>query len=214
MKKVIRIFSLTIVILLLIPITYSIISLGLTYNIISPKEVLNKEKVIYLNSNGIHLDIIIPTESIECYLTKNLSITSKEQYISFGWGDKNFYLNTKTWNDLKFSNVCTALFLKSETLMHVTKHSATDPNWVIVPLSEKQLKLLNTYIYNSFNVNVTGKKTILPTSYGLHDNFYLANGSYSCLKTCNTWVNNAFRYAGLKSCLWTPYDFGVLSLYK
>ncbi|MBL4888255.1 MAG: DUF2459 domain-containing protein, partial [Flavobacteriaceae bacterium] len=47
-----------------------------------------------------------------------------------------------------------------------------------------------------------------------NDDFYKANGSFSCLKTCNSWANSAFKESGLKSCFWTPFDFGLINKYK
>ncbi|REG87882.1 uncharacterized protein DUF2459 [Winogradskyella sediminis] len=50
--------------------------------------------------------------------------------------------------------------------------------------------------------------------YSSIDDFYKAKGSYSCFKTCNSWVNSAFKESGLKSCLWTPFDFGLMNKYE
>ena len=40
----------------------------------------------------------------------------------------------------------------------------------------------------------------------------LAEGSYSCVKTCNSWVNLALKESDLKSCLWTPYHFRIIEI--
>ena len=50
-------------------------------------------------------------------------------------------------------------------------------------------------------------------TYGNNDQFYEAVGSYSCFKTCNTWTNQALKESKLKACLWTPFDFGIISKY-
>jgi len=52
------------------------------------------------------------------------------------------------------------------------------------------------------------------SGYGSKDDFYRANSSYSCFKTCNTWVNTAFKESGLKAALWTPFDFGLMGYYE
>ena len=77
--------------------------------------------------------------------------------MSFGWGDENFYLNTPTWNDLTFRNAFSALFLDSNTLIHLTKHSRMNSEWTIVNLNEKQLLKLNKYILNSFQLDKKGR---------------------------------------------------------
>ncbi|MCP5062170.1 MAG: DUF2459 domain-containing protein, partial [Ignavibacteriae bacterium] len=50
--------------------------------------------------------------------------------------------------------------------------------------------------------------------YTPYDDFYEAVGSYSLFNTCNTWVNSAFKECNIKACLWTPYDFGLISMHK
>jgi len=136
-----------------IPIIYLLISLLLTSITVNESEVsLNANKTIYLNTNGVHLDVIIPVSEIDNNLKKGLKMKD-EKYLSFGWGDENFYLYTPTWSDLTFNN--------------------------------------------AFN-----------------DDFYKAKGSYSCLKTCNSWVNSALKMSDLKCCYWTPFDFGIINKYK
>ena len=46
------------------------------------------------------------------------------------------------------------------------------------------------------------------------DAFYDAKGSYNLTRTCNTWTNNALKAAGLKACLWTPFDSGIFWQYR
>jgi len=38
------------------------------------------------------------------------------------------------------------------------------------------------------------------------DLFYQANGSYSFIQTCNTWLGTGLRQAGIKISYWTPLD--------
>src|SRR5438552_1587038 len=64
---------------------------------------------IYVKSNGVHTDILAPVSTPEIdWKTKvntgDFKPSMKEfQYVSFGWGDKGFYLYTPTWDDLKYS---------------------------------------------------------------------------------------------------------------
>ena len=135
--------------------------------------------------------------------------------MSFGWGDENFYINTPTWNDLTFSTAFKAMFLESSTLMHVTRYKQKQSGWVEIKVNELELKKLNNYLLNNFEVNQKGMKIILQNkSYSSIDDFYRSKGSYSCFKTCNSWVNIGFKDSGLKSCLWTPFDFGLIKKYQ
>lgn len=170
---------------------------------------------VYLSTNGVHLDIVIPINKLTDNLKKDLKVNKQSQFLSFGWGDENFYLNTPTWGDLTVKNGFGALFLKSTTLMHVTQYRQQQNNWVLVKVSNKQLIKLQNEILNSFLYNENNQKQVLPEAgYTKNDNFYSANGSYSCFNTCNTWANSCFKKSGLNSCIWTPFDFGLLNCYK
>ena len=210
-RKLLRFF----ILLLALPVGYLLVSLVLTsITIESQSDDLPKDHIVYLNTNGVHLDVVIPKIEISEELTKGLKMNSEDQYISFGWGDENFYLNTPTWGDLTISNACSALFLKSSTLMHITRYTTFQSDWIAVELSISQLERLNTYLESSFRTDLSGAKIIMPDAgYSTHDDFYKANGSYSCLKTCNSWVNTGFKESGLKACLWTPFDFGLMNKY-
>lgn len=99
--------------------------------------------------------------------------------------------------------------------MHITRYKQKSTSWTEVNLDEPALEKLNQYILQSFQVDNNGSKIVLINAgYSEHDNFYKANGGYSCLKTCNTWVNNAFKESGLKASYWTPFDFGLINKYK
>ncbi|GAL82748.1 hypothetical protein JCM19274_393 [Algibacter lectus] len=54
----------------------------------------NSEKLIYLNTNGVHLDIVIPIEYVDRLVLSGIKYSQNETYLSFGWGDENFYINT------------------------------------------------------------------------------------------------------------------------
>lgn len=198
--------------LLLIPLTYLLISLLLTAIPVNQKmgeEV--KNHTVYLSTNGVHLNVVLPKENIDPELLSTLKYNYNDNYIGFGWGDENFYLNTPTWGDLTFKNAIIALFLKSSTLMHVTRYQTAGKDWIKVKISELELEKLNTYIYNSFALNQQGDKIILEgKGYSSYDDFYKAKGSYSVFKTSNSWVNTGFKSSGLKACLWTPFDFGLM----
>lgn len=201
---------------LIIPISYLVISLILTFISVDRSAYNNdSSKMVYLSTNGVHLNIIIPHNDLSFELKKNLVYTKHEKYFSFGWGDENFYLNTPTWNDLTFANAFKALFFESTTLIHLTRYTQIRSSWTKVDLNETELNKLTVFISNSFKKDINGNKIILAdVGYSTSDNFYKAIGSYSCFNTCNTWVNDAFKYSGLKSSLWTPFDFGLIAKYE
>lgn len=214
--KAIKKIGKCIITIILIPVVYLIISLILTLIPITNKEGYSeKNKSIYLISNGVHLNIIIRKNQLSSKLLDGLRYFKDDNYFSFGWGDKKFYLNTPTWGDLTFNNAFRALFLKSPTLIHLARYSTINVDWVEIKVSQNQLNKINQYIYKTFYFNPQNKKILLNNKgYSFNDDFYEALGSYSCFKTSNSWVNTGLKKSDIKACLWTPYDFALLSMHK
>ena len=80
---------------------YIIVAFVLSYIPVNNKT-LQGIKQVYLHTNGVHLDIVIPIENMNNPLKKDLQFLPEDRYFSFGWGDKDFYLNTPQWKDLTF----------------------------------------------------------------------------------------------------------------
>ena len=211
-KKIVK----WIIAIILIPIAYILVSLVLTFiPINNEEEYSGKNGSIYLNTNGVHLNIVIPKDQLDSKLLDGLRYFKNDNYFSFGWGDKKFYLNTPTWGDLTFNNAYRALFLKSPTLIHLTRYSTIYGDWVEIKVNQNQLNKINQYIYKTFYFNSLNKKILLNNKgYSYNDDFYEAMGSYSCFRTSNSWVNSGLKESEIKACLWTPYDFGLLNMHQ
>ncbi len=211
-KKILK----SIGIILIIPITYLIISLISSYITVNNSNDLTKKKhSIYIASNGIHLEIIIPKTELDTSILNGLTYTEQEQFFSFGWGDKTFYIETSTWGSFTIVNKCKAAFVNTPALLHVIRYTTMKSNWVEIKMSSSQIRKINSYIYNTFRLDASNKKIILPgLRYYKNDDFYEATGSYNCFNTCNTWVNTGLKQSDAKACLWTPFDFRLLSLHK
>jgi uncharacterized protein (TIGR02117 family) len=179
---------------------------------------------IFLVSNGVHTDIVVPADNSICNWRKKINyhdfknVSPDFKYIAMGWGDKGFYLNTPQWSDLKFSTAFNAAFCLSTSAMHVTcrsKKPNVGENTKSIYISNEQYKKLCDFILQSFKVDgSTGGFLIISDSgYGANDNFYDANGTYSLFYTCNVWANEALKQSGIKCALWAPFDFLLLSHY-
>ena len=177
---------------------------------------------VYIRSNGIHTDLVLPAIN-ECKdWTKELPVEntlSKDpaiNYMAFGWGDKGFYLETPQWSDLKYKTIFRALFALDDCALHVTnyKYITENENCKKISISKQQYQKLVEYIESAFLRNTSGNCFCINGScYGRHDSFYEARGSYSLFYTCNTWANEGLKYSGIKACLWTPFDKGIFFHY-
>ncbi|OYU84660.1 MAG: urease-associated protein [Flavobacterium sp. BFFFF2] len=166
---------------------------------------------IYLKTNGVHTDIIIPC-TISADSTPTFSIESNgstpSTWAAFGWGDKGFYLETPQWSDLKFKTAFKAMMYLDESVMHVRalpmpKESDSCKKLTI---TKEQYKVLVDYISNSFIKNGDHLEKIETEGNSKIDSFFKAQGRYSMFKTCNTWVNAGLKKAGIRTCLYTVID--------
>lgn len=170
-----------------------------------------KDKTIYLFSNGVHLDIVVPVELIPDNLRRQILHNPDAQLLGIGWGDKGFYLDTPTWAELRASVAVKAMFLPSATAMHVTEHTSVQSGWSKAEITDEQLTELFHYIEATFEMDADGRvQELVGEGYTSRDRFYEAHGNYSCFKTCNTWVNTAMKRIGVRTAVWTPLDKGVL----
>lgn len=191
-----------------------------------PAEKTNEPKVIeiYILTNGVHTDLVVPIKNEEMDWGKELpfentiSRRSDFNYLSVGWGDKGFYLDTPTWAELKPSTALKAAFWMGESAMHCTYYfeMTEGKDCKKLLLTKKQYQNLVKYIKDKFDRDVNGNVVFIETDavYGIHDAFYDAKGKYSFLETCNTWANNGLKAAGQKAALWTPSDMGIFQHYN
>ena len=190
-----------------------------------PEKKTNEPKTIavYILTNGVHTDLVVPIKnhlmdwSREIPFENTVSKRKDFSFLSVGWGDKGFYLDTPTWADLKFSTAFKAAFWLSESAMHCTFYEKMKEgkDCKKIMLTENQYKDLIAFIKNKFDRTKDGKVIFVKTNavYGKNDAFYDAKGRYSFLNTCNTWTNDGLKVAGQKAALWTPTDFGIFQHY-
>ncbi len=70
-----------------------------------PMSTPDKYKV-FVSSNGVHIDIVLPASDSIVNWFEKIKFEEKIQpfirYLSFGWGNKEFYIHTPEWSDLTF----------------------------------------------------------------------------------------------------------------
>lgn len=178
---------------------------------------------IYALSNGAHVDIVVPVTSdvIDWRTVVSIDDTkgrdSLANYVAFGWGDKGFYMEIPTWDDLTFPIAFKAVFALSTTAMHVTfyRHIAEGERCKSMLVSREEYTALVSYIRDSFRKDESGNVIYIDTDaqYGNNDAFYEAVGRYNLFFTCNTWANGALKSCGQRAAAWTPFESGVLRHY-
>ncbi len=218
LKSTVSFLFYTVVSLIFMTLLYVLVAAILTMipsNMFSeqPKEGI----VIYIKSNGVHTDLVLPIENKFYDWNEKISLedfaidTVNYKWTAFGWGDKGFYLDTPNWSDLKISTALNAMLIPSPTAMHVTLYGnlmKENNSTKKIILTEEQYLLLCAHISDSFQKTETGD-FIRINSYhynGVNDNFYEAEGSYHLFNTCNNWANTGLKKAEVKTAFWAPFD--------
>ena len=100
---------------------------------------------IFIKTNGVHTDIVVPIKSElydwrkELKFENTISKDSNFNYVAMGWGDKGFYLETPEWKDLKASVAFKAAFGLSTSAIHTTFYKQLKVNETC-----KKIKISNT----------------------------------------------------------------------
>jgi len=165
---------------------------------------------IFITTNGQHLFLVLPARELDSSFRSALALKHPTDFIAFGWGERAFYLNTPTWDDLRIGIALHALFLPSAAAMHVF-YPQRRSDWIELSLCPGQMEAIVTYIQESFDYREEGKLRPIPSPmYPPDQRFYEAKGTYWLGYTCNSWVNTALKRAGVSTAIWSPFDRGVL----
>jgi len=175
---------------------------------------------IFIRSNGVHTWIMLP--KVNRYMDWRPFAPGSHlrdprygnaNYIGFGYGNREFYLNTPTWGDLSPRTAAAALFGQGGTLLHVEHDHNPEPDEWQRPLvvTPDQYRRLVGFIRGRFQLDPQRRTIpVLGRGYGPSDMFYEANGGYSFVMTCNEWTGRALRAAGIRTGLWTPFEQSIM----
>jgi uncharacterized protein (TIGR02117 family) len=167
---------------------------------------------IYVATNGVHTGLILPTraEGVDwSRLVRAEHLADPRyagRYLWFGWGERDFYLNTPTWADLSGATVAGAALGSNRTLMHVDHLLQPWTDARPIRLTTAQYRSLVVAVANSFD---SADRAPIP-GYGPADIFYPARGRYDMLRTCNSWTGRMLAKAGVRVGAWTPFSATVM----
>jgi len=175
---------------------------------------------IYLADNGIHADIVMPVEAQGLDWSRVVPASDMAaadpgvRWISFGSGEERVYLNTPTWSDITPRTIWSAL-TGGNRVMHV--EYVPSPYYAArqIRLRPEEYRRLWAAIHADFTLDTHGRpKRIAHPGYGPTDAFYRAVGKESAVRTCNSWVANWLRLAGVETSLWPPFQQGLVWRYR
>ncbi len=167
---------------------------------------------IALARGPIHYDLLLPmTDSLRAAFAfaeaQGVPVRDPHvRYLIIGWGSRAFYTATGTYADLDLAAIWPALTGDAATL-HLDVAGEVDglPGITFVSLTETQLAALTTAISATLTRDAAGNPIPLAVPpFGPTDAFYQAEGHFNLLNTCNVWIGQMLRAAGLDFGIWTP----------
>lgn len=185
--------------------------------------VTNKDIEIFLLTNGVHTDLILPAQNeiINWDTVFPFDQTKAQdrniQYIGIGWGDKESYIEPKEWIHMTPTVAFNAAMGLGTAALHITFHKDMEinQNCRSIMIAPSQYLQLIDYIhqYTQYNENKQAISITTNKLYGDYDAFYESNNRYSILFTCNSWINAALKKADLKACKWTVFAQPIFDKY-
>ena len=223
MKKILKIAGKGFLGLFVLIALYFLIAEILSSIIVNKNQDQPKEMAIYIATNGFHTDIVMPvkTEIVDWSQKIKFSDTrsndGNQRFVAVGWGNEDFFLNIPSWNEVKLSIAAKAVLGIGPSAMHAAflKGVYEDESCRKIELSKSQYVDLVNFIESYFVKDPLENFINIPTpdTYGDSDAFYKAKGRFTPFFTCNTWTNSALKSAGLRSCLWTPFQRGIFKIF-
>lgn len=169
---------------------------------------------IFVESNGVHTGLVVPkvAAGIDWRRLARPEHLADPRYagwdhLSFGWGERTFYLETPTWSQVKLRTILGAAIGSERTLVHVdhVPRPGSDPDVRRIVLRPEEYRRLARFIADSVAPGAAHLR-----GYGAYDAFYESNGRYSALRTCNAWTGAALAQAGVRVGAWTPFPLTVM----
>ena len=169
---------------------------------------------IMVETNGVHTALVLPLVTPErdwrpIFPDTDVAAPSPEYTsIAISWGEKQVFLYTPTWWDLRPWTVLRIIGVGGDGVLHVAHYVRPAPADDIRPLrlTAGQYARLVAAIDRSLP---TVPRVRFP-GYGAQDVFYDAPGHYTADNTCNQWTSNMLAAAGVKTGWWTPMAGGVM----
>jgi uncharacterized protein (TIGR02117 family) len=138
------------------------------------------------------------------------------QWLVIGWGARGVYTTMGTWGDVSLPALWQAA-IGDEAVMRVDVLGPFDTSGLdVIPVSNVQMAVLADAILASLARDAQGQPVPLPDAgFTATDRYYTATGTFHVARTCNVWMSETLRSAGIPFGIWTPTPFAMrLSLWR
>ena len=156
-------------------------------------------KRVYVAHNNWHAALILRKADLIHDVVPEQYEFPDAEYLEIGWGDRDYFPAIEESVGLALR----AAFWSRGSVLHVVGFNGAVTDYVtdgeIIELALSREAFLNLSAFVSASFSRTDPSVPAPSQPGLvaTGRFYPANGRFSILRTCNTWIAQSLKSAGL-----------------
>ena len=171
------------------------------------------DKRVFVVHNNWHAALVVRKADLSQALVPEQDQFPEAEYLEISWGDRDYFPAIEESVGLALR----AAFWSRGSVLHLVgfrgtvKDYFTEGEIIEVALSQESFRRLSEFVSASF----LRADPFMPAQSqpGLVANgrFYPASGKFSILRTCNTWIAEALKSAGLDISPWYVISAGSLA---
>jgi uncharacterized protein (TIGR02117 family) len=156
-------------------------------------------KTVLIVHDAWHAAIVIRKADIPVAALPELKDFPSVEYLEFSWGDRDYFPAPEASLGLALK----AAFWSSGSILHVVGFNDTVKNVysradiIEIAVTENGFQELTRFIADTFSRSHPPAPAEARPGLFSNSKFYAAEGKFSLLRTCNTWVAEALSAAGL-----------------
>jgi len=156
-------------------------------------------RTVFIVHDAWHAAIVIKKADIPVVVLPELRDFPSAEYLEFSWGDRDYFPAPDGGLGLALK----AAFWSSGSILHVVgfkdavQNAYPSAEIIEIPLSEEGFQRLVKFISDTFSRPYPPAPAEARPGLFSNGRFYAAEGKFSLLRTCNTWVAEALSTAGL-----------------
>jgi uncharacterized protein (TIGR02117 family) len=176
-----------------------------------------KTRSILLVSGPIHYDLVLPLD--EMTLERFAPLAAKgiwldhpsAEWLVVGWGAQHFYTQTRASTDLGLYALWRGIVGDSSVLrFDIAGALPDDLDARRLALTDREYATLLDEVWDSLSTGTDGQPINADVNgFNQSDGFFAAKGRFNILRTCNVWIGDKLRAAGLRFGIWTPMPLSV-----
>ena len=156
-------------------------------------------KTVFVAHDNWHSAIVLRRSDIPAAALPEIKDFSGAELVEFSWGDRDYFPAPHAGLALTLK----AAFWSSGSILHVVGYNDSieklfpGSEIVEIHLSEDSFQRLLGFLSDTFSRPQAGVPAEPRPGLFPNGRFYLAEGKFGVLRTCNTWVAEALNFAGL-----------------